>query len=84
MLVSGSVELSPCNSLINISLKLYFKPTGVFHKAEENPVNKHSARFCFPLAHQSTKHSDSRFFSKHPEPGTRVGITFFNYLVKER
>ena len=44
MLVSAHVQLTPCKWLINISLKLYFKSQVLFHKAEENPVNK-----SFPL-----------------------------------
>jgi hypothetical protein len=44
VLVSAHVQLTPCKWLINISLKLYFKNSGLFHKAEENPVNN-----SFPL-----------------------------------
>jgi hypothetical protein len=85
VLVSGSVKLSPCNSLIDISLKLYFKVAGVFHKAEENPVNKLFGSVLFPAgAHQTTKHSDFSFFSKRPRALHEAWDTFFDYMVKER
>ena len=77
VLVSGSFKLSPCKWLINISLKLYFKTKGVFHKAEENPVNNFSDRFCFPLgAHQITTHSDP-VFSLRPRRGSERGYDSF-------
>jgi hypothetical protein len=55
VLVSDSFKLIPCKCLINISLKLYFKTWGVFHKAEENPVNNSSGHSASELLSQDKR-----------------------------